>query len=55
MIEVIEGDWDPDRMTIIEFPDMNSLKAWYNSPEYEDLKAMRHSVMTSNAIVVKGI
>lgn len=55
VIEVIEGDWDPDRMTNIEFPDMNSLKDWYNSSEYENLKAMRHSVMTSNAIAVKGI
>ena len=55
VIEVIEGDWDPDRMTMTEFPDMYSLKAWNNSPEYEDLKAMRYSVMTSNAIPVKGI
>ena len=55
VIEVIEGDWNSDRMTNIEFPDMNSLKAWYNSSEYENLKAMRHSVMTSNVIAVKGI
>ena len=55
VIEVIEEDWDPDRMTMTEFPDMNSLKAWYNSPKYEDLKDMRHSIMTSNAISVKGI
>ena len=55
VIEVIEEDMDPDRMTMTEFPDMYSLKAWNNSPEYEDLKAMRYSVMTSNAIAVKGI
>ena len=54
-IEVIEGNWNPDRMTIIEFPDIKSLKAWYDSSEYADLKEMRHSVMSSNAIVVKGI
>ena len=55
VIEVIEEDMDPDRMTMTEFPDMYSLKAWNNSPEYEDLNAMRYSVMTSNAIPVKGI
>ncbi len=54
-IKIVEGDWDPDRMTIIEFPDMAALESWYDSPEYADLKKMRHAVMTSNAIAVEGI
>ena len=54
-IEVVEGNWNPGRMNIIEFPDMKSLKAWYDSSDYVDLKEMRHSVMSSNAIVVKKI
>jgi uncharacterized protein (DUF1330 family) len=28
-------------MVIIEFPDMPSLEAWYNSPEYQPLIALR--------------
>ena len=54
-IKIVEGDWDPDRITIIAFPDMASLDRWYDSPEYSELKVMRHSVMTSNAIAVPGI
>ena len=54
-IKIVEGDWDPDHITIIVFPDMASLDRWYDSPEYDELKAMRHSVMTSNAIAVHGI
>ena len=54
-IKIMEGDWDPDRMTVIAFPDMTSLDLWYDSPEYAELKAMRHAVMTSNAIAVEGI
>jgi len=54
-IKIVEGNWDPDRMTIIAFPDMVSLESWYNSPEYAELKTMRHSVMTSNAIAVEGL
>jgi uncharacterized protein (DUF1330 family) len=42
-------------MTVIAFPDMASLDRWYDSPEYAELKAMRHAVMTSNAIAVEGI
>lgn len=53
--EELEGDWDIDRMTIIRFPDMDSLKGWYNGPEYAELKAMRHSVMEANAIAVVGV
>jgi uncharacterized protein (DUF1330 family) len=35
------GHWKPDNVVVIEFPDMNSLSAWYNSPEYQPLKALR--------------
>ena len=33
--------WRPERVVIIEFPDMASLNAWYNSPEYQPLIALR--------------
>ena len=35
------GHWKPERVVVIEFPDMNSLNAWYNSPEYKPLIALR--------------
>src|SRR5262249_56192635 len=31
--EVLEGDWRPNRVVIVEFPDMAALKAWNGSPE----------------------
>jgi len=37
------GHWDPERVVIIEFPDMASLNAWYTSPEYQPLIALRKS------------
>ena len=42
-------------MTIIAFPDMESLKNWYESDEYADLKVMRQAVMASNAMAVEGL
>ncbi len=54
-IAIIEGDWDPERMTIIEFPDRAAAMAWYDSPEYAPLKAMRHGVSTANAIIVDSL
>src|SRR6476660_7852201 len=35
------GHWKPERVVIIEFPDMASLNAWYNSAEYQPLIALR--------------
>ncbi|MXO49700.1 DUF1330 domain-containing protein [Erythrobacter gaetbuli] len=34
-------DWTPDRMVIIEFPNMAALKAWYNSADYAPVRSLR--------------
>ena len=33
--------WQPDRVAIIEFPNMTALETWYNSAEYQPLIALR--------------
>jgi uncharacterized protein (DUF1330 family) len=33
--------WKPERVVIIEFPDMDHLNAWYHSAEYQPLMALR--------------
>jgi uncharacterized protein (DUF1330 family) len=35
------GHWKPERVVIIEFPDMAALHAWYDSAEYQPLMALR--------------
>jgi uncharacterized protein (DUF1330 family) len=35
----------PDRIVIIEFPDMAALNEWYSSPEYQPLMALRQSAV----------
>lgn len=35
------GHWKPERMVVIEFPDMQALDAWYRSPEYLPLISLR--------------
>ena len=37
------GHWKPERVAIIEFPDMKTLNRWYSSPEYQPLIALRKS------------
>ena len=35
------GHWRPERVVVIEFPNMEALNAWYSSPEYQPLIALR--------------
>jgi uncharacterized protein (DUF1330 family) len=53
--EVLEGSWRPNRVVIVEFPDMAALKAWYHSPEYQPLIALRQRSATDTLIAVDGI
>jgi uncharacterized protein (DUF1330 family) len=53
--EVLEGDWRPNRVVIIEFPDMSAIKAWYGSPEYQPLIALRQAAAEDMLIVVDGV
>ncbi len=40
-VEVAEGDYEPNRIVIVEFPDMETLKTWYYSEEYSHARAIR--------------
>jgi uncharacterized protein (DUF1330 family) len=51
----LEGDWDPKRLVIVEFETMERALAWYNSPEYAPVKAMRQAASRGNQLIVEGV
>ena len=53
-MEVLEGEWTPQRLVILEFESMERLKEWYNSPEYAPLKQVRGETTVSDFVVVEG-
>lgn len=53
--EVLEGNWSPKRSVVLEFPDMASLRRWYDSPEYEPIKALRLRSASADMIAVEGV
>jgi len=53
--EVLEGDRQPQRQVILEFPDMAALKSFYRSPEYATLIAVRRGATTSHLFAVEGV
>lgn len=40
-LEVLEGDKDARRLIVFEFPSMEALRAFWNSADYAELKALR--------------
>ncbi len=53
--EIAEGDWLPERLVLAEYEDMETVKAWYYSPEYSELVKLRQSASTGNVIFVEGV
>lgn len=53
--DVLEGDWSPQRMVIIEFPSMDLLRAWYDSDEYAPWIEVRRSLTDSRLVAVEGL
>ena len=52
--EVVEGEWLGPRIVVHEFPDMDTLKRWYNSDEFKPLIKLRQSVAKGNLIIADG-
>jgi uncharacterized protein (DUF1330 family) len=52
--KVVEGEWLPGRLVVIEFPTIGALRAWYDSEEYRPLLEQRLKSSHSTAIVVEG-
>ena len=50
----LEGNWQPPRLVVLEFPDLEKARAWWASPEYAEAKALRQSVSDADMIAVEG-
>jgi len=51
---VLEGDWRPERVVIIEFPSRADANSFMNDPEAQSLFEIRHNSTKSNLILVDG-
>jgi uncharacterized protein (DUF1330 family) len=53
-VTVVSGDWNPNRLIIVEFASMDKFQAWWRSPEYRAVAPLREQSAKVNAIVVEG-
>jgi uncharacterized protein (DUF1330 family) len=52
--ETLEGDWQPERLVVLEFPTVVRAKEWWNSEMYTQAKVIRQRASTTKMIVVQG-
>jgi uncharacterized protein (DUF1330 family) len=53
--EVLEGEWQPKRIVVLQFESVERAKAWLNSEEYREPRKMRHRTARTNMILVEGL
>ena len=53
--EVLEGEWEPGRLVMLEFPSVERAIAWYESAEYATARELRRSSARMDMVVVDGI
>jgi uncharacterized protein (DUF1330 family) len=53
--QVHEGDWQPRRIVLLEFPSVAAWEEFYNGPTYQGLKAVRDACSEARLVSVEGL
>jgi len=54
-LTVLEGDWQPARLVMLEFEDLAAAERWYESEAYQAAKKLREGGATMRMIAVQGL
>ena len=52
---LLEGDWAPPRLVILEFDSVEQAQRFYDSPEYRAAREQRLGAAQMNMLVVEGL
>ena len=53
--EVVQGDWTPHRVVIVEFDSVERVKSWWNSPDHTELRATLDRSSNTTMTIVEGV
>ncbi|MGB6604753.1 MAG: DUF1330 domain-containing protein [Steroidobacteraceae bacterium] len=53
--EVLEGEGAGHRIVVLEFPSMAAARAFYHSPEYQEVKRIRTAASAAQFLIVQGV
>jgi uncharacterized protein (DUF1330 family) len=54
-LAVLEGDWQPQRLVVLEFEDLAAIRRFYDSPEYQEAKALREGAADLRMVAIQGL
>jgi uncharacterized protein (DUF1330 family) len=54
-VEVLEGDWTPDRVVVLKFPSLVQAQAYYHSVEYTAAIQARQGAAVMRMVMVEGV
>jgi uncharacterized protein (DUF1330 family) len=52
---IYEGDWEPFRLVLLEFPSQKAFESFYYGPTYAGMKAVRDEVSAARLVGVEGL
>jgi uncharacterized protein (DUF1330 family) len=53
--QTLEGDWNPKRLVITQWPSVERALEWYHSEEYREAKEIRQQASKGKMILVEGM
>lgn len=53
--ETLEGDWNPKRVIVLEFPSMEKARAWWHSEEYGLARKIRQEAAHTQMLLLEGL
>lgn len=53
-LEKLDGDWEPKRLVVIEFPNLETAQNWYRSDEYQAILPIRLANSEGGVVLVEG-
>ena len=53
-LAVLEGDWRPPRLVVLEFEDLAAAKRWYDSERYREARRLRQGAARLRLVAVQG-
>jgi uncharacterized protein (DUF1330 family) len=53
--KVIEGDWEPRMLVVMEFPSVAAGEAFYDGATYQSLKSIRDECSSARLVFVEGL
>lgn len=54
-VEVLEGDWTPERVVLLKFPTVEAAKTFYDSIEYTKARAAREGAAIMRMVLIEGV